>query len=247
MLRRTSAANLQSMPLNGAELYLLLRGFAPKALFAAVLTVGFLFTLPFWLASSPEQKQHLIVGTASKQAVATNVGPLLDILPEEKEHLKQMLKPVRSGSLEDMKRRVWQLDLAGVIQPWVADIAEAEAIARWVTIYSDRFDLSPDLVLAVIAVESHFDRFAVSNAGARGLMQVMPFWKDHLGSRKDNLLDIETNIRYGCAIIRMYLDRYGHLAKALAAYNGSRGSGRYPGKVFERMKTFKATAQDLVS
>lgn len=238
-----SSAGLQGMPLNAGELYVRLRGLSPKALFAAVFIIGFVVTLPFWLASTPEQKQRLIVDATSTQVVEKNVGPL-DMRPEEEAHLKQMLAPVQS-SLQDMEQRVWQKDLATVIQTWVNDAAEAETIARWVTIYADRFDLSPELVLAVIAVESQFDHFAVSNAGARGLMQVMPFWKNHLGSRQDNLFDIETNIRYGCAIIRMYLDRYGQLDKALAAYNGSHGSGRYAAKVFERMRLFQASAADL--
>jgi len=159
--------------------------------------------------------------------------------------LQRMLKPLEANSLAEMERRVWLKDLATVIQPWVNDAAEAMTIARWVTIYAERFNLSPELVLAVIAVESQFDHFAVSNAGARGLMQVMPFWKRYLGSQRDNLFDIETNIRYGCAILRMYLDRYGRLDKALAAYNGSRGSRRYAAKVFARMKALKAAPADL--
>ena len=87
-------------------------------------------------------------------------------------------------------------------------------------------------MLAVIEVESGFDRFAVSRAGAQGLMQVMPFWKDELGRRDDNLTDNATNLRYGCRILQFYLERHaGALHAALAAYNGSSGSRRYSERV----------------
>jgi soluble lytic murein transglycosylase-like protein len=93
--------------------------------------------------------------------------------------------------------------------------------------------LPPELVLAVIEVESHFDRFAVSKAGAQGYMQVMPFWREEIGRPDDNLTDPETNLRYGCHILQFYIDREGgNLRRALAAYNGSLGSNRYPDKVF---------------
>ena len=126
------------------------------------------------------------------------------------------------------------------------DEAEAEAIARWVYLYSVRFELSPELVLGLISVESNFDHFAVSNVGARGLMQVMPFWKKELGSSSDNLFEIETNIRYGCAIIRHYIKRYKRVDRALAAYNGSLGRSKYPNKVFAQMRRFKATREDSI-
>ena len=93
-------------------------------------------------------------------------------------------------------------------------------------------DLPPELVLALIEVESHFDRFAVSRVGAQGYMQVMPFWKDEIGRGDDNLTNTATNLRYGCHILRFYLDREDqNLDRALAAYNGSSGSLRYPNKV----------------
>ena len=92
--------------------------------------------------------------------------------------------------------------------------------------------IAPDIILAVIAAESSFDRFAVSPAGAQGLMQVMPFWKNEIGRREDNLTDITTNIRYGCKILQFYLqNEKGNLALALARYNGSVGQTRYSEKV----------------
>ena len=92
--------------------------------------------------------------------------------------------------------------------------------------------MPPELVLSVIEVESTFDRFAVSRVGAQSLMQVMPFWKDEIGRRDNNLTHTPTNPRYGCHILRLYLDRQDqNLNRALAAYNGSSGSLRYPDKV----------------
>ena len=92
------------------------------------------------------------------------------------------------------------------------------------------------LVLALINVESNFDRFAISYAGARGLMQIMPFWLDEIGRPDDNLFHIKTNLRFGCTILRHYLDRErGDLTKALARYNGSVGRRVYPDKVMNRL------------
>jgi len=214
-------------------------GASPKSVLAAVLVIGFFASLPFWLMSTSEDRQHLTESTAALQLVERNVG-VLDLLPEEQDSLRRMLRPDTSEPKIDYEQLVWIKDLSHTIRPWVADDSEAEVIARWVYHYSRRFNLSPELILGVIAVESRFDHFAVSNVGAVGLMQVMPFWKEKLGSKDDNLLNIETNIRYGCAILRHYLDRYKSLERALAAYNGSLGRRKYPAKVLKAMRRFKA-------
>lgn len=204
------------------------------------MVIGFLISIPVWMKSNTEDRQHL-TQTAVKQIVEKNVG-MLNIKPEEKEELRQLLAPKAEARLKpDFEETVWVKDIIQTIQPWVSDQSEAELIAHWVYVYSIRYDLSPELILGIIAVESQFDHFAVSNVGAIGLMQVMPFWKDELGLPDDNLLEIETNIRYGCAIIRHYMDRYKKLSSALAAYNGSLGRNKYPNKVFAAMKRFKAT------
>ena len=80
-----------------------------------------------------------------------------------------------------------------------------------------RADLNPQMVLGLIEVESAFRQYAVSNVGAKGLMQVMPFWQRYIGNESHNLFDIRTNLRYGCTILRHY--------------NGSLGSNRYPNAV----------------
>lgn len=92
--------------------------------------------------------------------------------------------------------------------------------------------LDPDLVLAVMQIESHFNRFAISRVGAQGLMQVMPFWRVEIGRPQDNLTDVRTNVRYGTAILAHYLEvADGDLVDALGRYNGSRGRLKYPEKV----------------
>ncbi|MFC1536231.1 lytic transglycosylase domain-containing protein [Pseudomonadota bacterium] len=204
---------------------------------------GFAISLPFWIMSTPEEKQHMAQTTTAKTIVEKSTGSL-DIKPEEKDELREMLKPVEKTEQPNFEQEIWIHDIKQLIKKWVPDPDEAEAIARWVYLYSVRFELSPELILGLISVESNFDHFAVSNVGARGLMQVMPFWKKELGSPDDNLFEIETNIRYGCAILRHYIKRYKRIDRALAAYNGSLGRNKYPNKVFTQMRRFKATRED---
>ncbi|MEL7450375.1 MAG: transglycosylase SLT domain-containing protein [Pseudomonadota bacterium] len=131
---------------------------------------------------------------------------------------------------------VWLVDMSHRLGKRVADPEERLEILRHVHAEATRADLPPELVLAVIDVESNFDRFAISYAGARGLMQIMPFWLDEIGRPGDNLFHIKTNLRFGCTILRYYLDREkGDLTKALARYNGSVGRRVYPDKVMNRL------------
>jgi soluble lytic murein transglycosylase-like protein len=96
----------------------------------------------------------------------------------------------------------------------------------------------PHLVLAVIDVESAFDPFAVSSAGAVGLMQIMPFWPNQLGLSNRDLIDVEMNVRMGTSILAYYLDRErGDYRRALGRYNGSLGKRHYPDLVLGRMNS----------
>ncbi len=106
--------------------------------------------------------------------------------------------------------------------------------------------LPPGLVMAVIDVESRFNRWAVSSAGAVGLMQVMPFWPAELGMKRHQLTQVEANMRMGCAILRHYLKREKNdVRKALARYNGSVGRREYPDKVVQRWTSRWNGADDL--
>jgi soluble lytic murein transglycosylase-like protein len=138
-----------------------------------------------------------------------------------------------SDSFDDrFAAEVWLVDMSERLAPFVADPEERFTLLRQVHASATRADLPPELVLAVIEVESRFDRFAVSRVGAQGLMQVMPFWKAELGREDDNLTDNATNLSYGCHILQYYLEREdGALHEALAAYNGSSGRRTYSNKV----------------
>jgi soluble lytic murein transglycosylase-like protein len=105
--------------------------------------------------------------------------------------------------------------------------------------------IPPGLVMAIIEIESNFDRWAVSYAGAVGLMQVMPFWPETLGMRKHQLVKVTENIRMGCAIFRFYLKRENNnIARALARYNGSVGKRWYSDKVINQWTRWNG-ADDL--
>jgi soluble lytic murein transglycosylase-like protein len=104
-----------------------------------------------------------------------------------------------------------------------------------------RAGLEPGLVLGLIQVESAYRKYAVSIVGARGYMQVMPFWTNVIGdSDRRKLFNMQTNLRYGCAILRMYIDmEQGNLYLALGRYNGSRGRPEYPNAVLKAWNNWK--------
>jgi len=132
---------------------------------------------------------------------------------------------------------VWLVDMSSRLSTTLKDENERLEMLRLIHQEASRAKLPPELVLAVIQVESNFDRFAISEAGARGLMQVMPFWLKELGRPNDNLFDIQTNLRFGCTILRYYLDmEKGNRTRALARYNGSIGSYRYPNLVYAALR-----------
>ena len=103
---------------------------------------------------------------------------------------------------------------------------------------SKRAGLEPGLVLGLVQVESGFRKYAISSAGARGYMQVMPFWAKLIGDgQASHLFHMQTNLRFGCVILRHYLDReQGDMFLALGRYNGSRGRAEYPNAVFASRK-----------
>ena len=134
---------------------------------------------------------------------------------------------------------VWLTDMSRRLSRQVPDAEERLYILKTVHRQARLAGVEPELVLAVIDVESNFDRFAISTATALGLMQVMPFWVPELGYKdKNELFDIETNILLGCRILRYYLDMEGgDLVRGLARYNGSVGKRWYADRVIERLRT----------
>ena len=159
--------------------------------------------------------------------------------------LRAALKAAASASdsfPDRFEAEVWLTDMSARLESQVRDPAERIEILTRVHYEASRAELPPELILAIIEVESNFDRYAISVAGAIGLMQIMPFWLDEIGRPDDNLLHIDTNLRYGCTILKYYLDKEkGDLRRALGRYNGSLGKRKYPNKVIDKLhlKWFK--------
>ena len=153
--------------------------------------------------------------------------------------LREALRAAASDSESFTDRfdaEVWLTDMSRRLERQVKDPEERIKILKLVHLEASRAKLAPELVLAVIETESNFDHYAISVAGAIGLMQIMPFWLDEIGRPNDNLLHIETNLRYGCTILRFYLDKEnGDLRRALGRYNGSLGRRKYPNKVIDKL------------
>lgn len=155
---------------------------------------------------------------------------------ELRERLKQAVE--QSESFENRYvAQVWLMDMSQRLTSQVPDHDRRIELLRMVHFEATRAELDPELVLAVIEVESNFNRYAISSVGARGMMQIMPFWLDEIGQEDDNLFDIQTNLRFGTTILRHYLDKEnGDLTRALARYNGSLGQTWYPERVFRAME-----------
>ncbi len=127
---------------------------------------------------------------------------------------------------------VWLVDMSKRLSRYIEDPQSRLTLLRKVHAEARRADIAPELVIALIHVESGFERFAISSVGAQGLMQVMPFWKNEIGRPEDNLTDVQTNLRYGCTILKHYINKEkGNLIRALGRYNGSLGKFKYPEKV----------------
>lgn len=144
----------------------------------------------------------------------------------------------KSDSFKDrFHAEVWLLDMSNRLKQKVDDDSTRIDLLKNVHYEASRAELPPELVLAVIDVESNFNRWAISVVGAQGLMQVMPFWLKEIGRPGDNLFDIRTNLRFGCAILKQYLNREkGDIQRALGRYNGSLGSAKYPDKVIGKLQ-----------
>lgn len=132
--------------------------------------------------------------------------------------------------------QVWFAAMEPKLKPLLKDPRERQELLHSVHCEARRLQLPPGLVMAVIDVESRFDRWAVSSAGAVGLMQVMPFWPRQLGMTNAELVRVPQNLRMGCTILKFYLDRErGDYTRALARYNGSVGRRNYADLVLERL------------
>ncbi len=176
-----------------------------------------------------------LANATAADRVALTHADLVD--PELKALLKKAAN--ESDSFPDrFDAEVWLADMSRRLEKKLPYPSYRVELLKTVHYEARRAGLQPELVLAVIHVESNFNPFAVSNVGARGLMQVMPFWLKEIGKPGDSLFRTQTNLRYGCTILKYYLDKeHGNIVQALAAYNGSRGRRDYPAKVYTALNT----------
>ena len=133
--------------------------------------------------------------------------------------------------------KAWLGEMASRLKKKFGEIEGSLNFLRTAHYESMRAGLDPEMVLGLIQVESNFRKYALSQVGARGFMQVMPFWVKQIGSNDHNLFNLRTNLRYGCIIFRHYLDlEKGDYFRALGRYNGSLGQAEYPTLVVNAWK-----------
>ena len=170
-----------------------------------------------------------LLATATAHPVHASTDPELSKL------LKEAIES-DAGFEDRFDAQVWLLDMSRRLETFVQNPETRINMLKQIHYEARRVDIEPELVLAVIEVESRFDEYAISVSGARGLMQVMPFWLNEIGISDQNLFKIRTNLRMGCTILRYYIDMEPHdLGRALARYNGSLGRTIYPNKVVKAL------------
>jgi soluble lytic murein transglycosylase-like protein len=197
---------------------------APVAAIVAALVVGFA-PLPARAGAQVEELLAPSVVTVLSRAISD--------------------QPVPADYAAKPELRAWLGEMSRRLAPRIADSRTREDFLATVHYEATRAGLDPQLVLGVIQHESAFHKYAVSIAGARGYMQVMPFWSKLIGSSQHNLFHLRTNLRYGCVILRHYLDiEQGDLYRALGRYNGSLGQPDYPNAVMAAWNRNWAYASD---
>jgi len=179
----------------------------------------------------------LLISLLLAYSLASNAYEMSD---EEHSEIRNFLRQslAEDYSFNDrFDAEVWLLSQSNKLKRYIKDEKKRIHLLRNIHLEATRAALNPDIVLAVIQVESAFDRYAVSSAGAQGLMQVMPFWRNEIGRDDDNLTETLTNLRYGCRILQIYLQREkGNLMMALARYNGSYPKTWYSERVMDAWK-----------
>ena len=209
-----------AQPVRGGALRRLARACA-RAATACLLAAGMLWGQ----AAQAGAQQYLPMSAAVRGALSAAVAA--DRSAPEPQFTTIQEKVDWLASMSDRLPRRWKPDYQTRIE-----------FLKTVRYEAARAGLDPQLVLGLIEVESYFRRYAVSYAGARGYMQVMPFWADAIGDGDaSKLFDMRTNLRYGCNILRHYIDlERGDLYLALGRYNGSRGRPEYPNAVMRAMQ-----------
>ncbi len=149
-----------------------------------------------------------------------------------------IINPIQPHLVFDTKAEAdaWMNDMSARLKKWVPDDFLRKRYLTIIQYEAVRAGLDPQLVLSVITIEGKFNKYAIGTSGERGMMQVMPFWLRDIGASDQNLFDVQTNIRYGCTILRYYMLREnGDTTRALARYNGALklpNYAGYPARVF---------------
>jgi len=196
------------------------RPYARAAALALVLAVALAAPLPARAGAQVEEQLSASVVMGLQRSIADNPPP-----PDYE-------------NAPDV--RAWIADMSPRLAQRLPDAGTRRDLLAAVSYEARRAGLDPQLVLAVIHHESNFRKYAISTAGARGYMQVMPFWVRQIGSSSQNLFQMRTNLRYGCTILRYYLDaEKGDLFRALGRYNGSLGQADYPTAVLAAESLYK--------
>ncbi|BCB28043.1 transglycosylase [Sulfurimicrobium lacus] len=171
----------------------------------------------------------LLLLPAAAQAGAQLYEPLSDSVRAALYKSVSDSAPRRPSFSSPVEEANWLAEMSHRMEKRIPDRTTRLDFLRAVHYEASRAGLDPQLVLGLIQVESGFKKYSVSSAGARGYMQVMPFWVKLIGASDNNLFHIRTNLRYGCTILRHYLDiERGDLYRALGRYNGSLGRPEYP-------------------
>jgi soluble lytic murein transglycosylase-like protein len=191
----------------------LIKPFKKLVLTLSFATAAGYFASAAWAGGQVESVLSASVRAVLQRAVADEASPKLAFASQKEAQfwLSEMSDRLKNKMPDEEKRREF------------LSTVHYEAV---------RAGLDPHLVLSLIEVESGFNKYAVSRVGARGYMQVMPFWVKTIGKRDHNLFHMRINLRYGCTILRHYIDmEHGDLYRALGRYNGSLGQAEYPNLV----------------
>ena len=195
------------------------------------------FILAVLLAAGLGAPGAAFAGNQKEEAIAASVrltltNAIMDTRPP---------KPVFRDAAARARYQLWLTEMSGRLKRKIPDDQSRLEFLETAWYEATRSGLDPAMVLGLIQVESAYRKYAVSIVGARGYMQVMPFWTKVVGDmERSQLFQMQTNLRYGCAIFRMYLDMEGgNLYLALGRYNGSRGRPQYPNAVLSAWKKWE--------
>lgn len=170
-----------------------------------------------------------------------------DLKAETQQLMSQMIAdtpPTFSSFTNKEEESIWINSMKKNLKRFSRNVDNEDSLLKAVHYEATRAGLDPILVLGLMQVESGFKKYAYSSVGARGYMQVMPFWVDLIGKKDHNLFHLRTNLRYGCTILRHYLDiEKGNMSRALGRYNGSLGKSEYPNAVFFAATQFRKELQ----